>query len=387
MSRETAAIWTIGYVHGLSHLFMLLLPPLFVLMAADMDISIAQMGLAIAGFNLVTAVTQYPMGLAVDRFGGVLCLRIGLATSGAAIALMAVSSSFAGLAAAYLLCGLANAVYHPADFRILNDTVSKERRAFAFSVHALAGNLGFALAPALILPVALWSNWRIGLLLAAGLAVPGLVALARFRTSPRPAKEAQAGGVVITSMMWTQLGIFTLLSTVSAGVQSFSAIAAGLAFGYPAGAMTTALTVYFATGAMGIVAGGRLLRTLPDVRCFIGGCACAVLCWIAIWSGLWGVAGYTAALGLLGFAMGCVLPARDMVVARSAPRGRQGQSYGFVTTGINIGQFTAPIAIGAMIERGFTGGYFAFVLTALMLAICAGMLTQTRTYLTQAEIS
>lgn len=376
MTRETAAIWTIAYVHGLSHLFMLLLPPLFLLMAADLEMSIAQMGLAIAGFNLVTALTQYPMGLAVDRFGAAMCLRLGVGLSGLSIALMAAAPGFGALAAAYLLCGLANAVYHPADFRILNDAVGAKRRPFAFSVHALAGNLGFALAPALILPVAIWSNWRIGLLVAAGLAALGLLALARLHAGPRVVAKAGAGRIVITPPMWVQLGIFVLLSTVSAGVQSFSAIAAGLAFGYPAAALTFALTLYFVTGALGIAAGGWMLRSLSDARCFIGGCVGGVLCWTAIWTGLFGIAGYTAALGLLGFAMGCVLPARDMIVARSAPSGRVGQSYGFVTTGINIGQFAAPILIGAMIERGFTGGYFALVLIALTLAICAGLLTQ-----------
>ena len=45
------------------------------------------------------------------------------------------------------LSGIANAVYHPADYAILSAKVKPARIGRAFSVHTFAGMLGNAVAP------------------------------------------------------------------------------------------------------------------------------------------------------------------------------------------------------------------------------------------------
>ena len=55
------------------------------------------------------------------------------------------------MVAMFALLGIANGVYHPADYAILSQLVSRERAGQAFSVHIFAGFLGTAVAPATML--------------------------------------------------------------------------------------------------------------------------------------------------------------------------------------------------------------------------------------------
>ena len=58
------------------------------------------------------------------------------------------------LLCAAVLLGVANAVYHPADYSILGAVIEPSRLGRAFSFHTFAGFLGSALAPILMLALA-----------------------------------------------------------------------------------------------------------------------------------------------------------------------------------------------------------------------------------------
>ncbi len=384
---ETAAstgsgrvIWSVGYAHGLSHLFMLALPPLFPLLVEDLGVSLAALAGVLAAFNLITAATQYLAGVLVDRFGGMICLRAGLALSLASIGLAACAPGFWTLAAAFALCGLANAVYHPADFRLLNSRVSKARRPFALSVHSFSGNVGFALAPALLAPIGFTMGWRAALLVALLLGLPGLLALLLTegdtpRTAPTSGAARPKAGLreVASLTVLLQLLIFTLFSLVSGGVQSFSVLAGADHFGYGLTALNGVLSLYLLVGTAGIVLGGTLLQKgVSETVAFAGGILLAMAGWGLCWSGLGGLAGYSAGMLAIGFAMGFILPVRDLLVARATPPHLQGRTYGFVTTGINIGQFAAPMLIAPMVQHGHTGLFYALLMGVLAATLVAG---------------
>ena len=54
----------------------------------------------------------------------------------------------------YALLGVANTVYHPADYSILSATVDGKRIGKAFSIHTFAGYLGCGVTPAMVLACA-----------------------------------------------------------------------------------------------------------------------------------------------------------------------------------------------------------------------------------------
>ena len=49
-----------------------------------------------------------------------------------------------------MLLGLANSVYHPANYAILSAHMDEARMGRAFSIHTFAGYLGGAVAPAIV---------------------------------------------------------------------------------------------------------------------------------------------------------------------------------------------------------------------------------------------
>ena len=54
-----------------------------------------------------------------------------------------------------VVAGIGNGVFHPVDYTLLNRKVHTSRLGHAFSVHGITGSLGWALAPAMLVPIAL----------------------------------------------------------------------------------------------------------------------------------------------------------------------------------------------------------------------------------------
>src|SRR4029077_8598975 len=64
--------------------------------------------------------------------------------------------SYPALIVAAALLGLANSVYHPADYAILSAHMDEARMGRAFSIHTFAGFVGGAVAPAIVAALVAW---------------------------------------------------------------------------------------------------------------------------------------------------------------------------------------------------------------------------------------
>jgi MFS transporter, FSR family, fosmidomycin resistance protein len=183
LRQDASFIGLIGTAHFTSHFSQLLLAPLFPWLKDAFNASYAELGLLMSVFFVVSCASQAAAGFAVDRFGPRPILFAGLAILGTAALGFAFSPSYTVLLFFSALAGVGNGVFHPVDFTLLNRKVHASRLGHAFSVHGITGSLGWALAPALLVPITLAYSWRTALMCASALifSVLALMLLNRHR--------------------------------------------------------------------------------------------------------------------------------------------------------------------------------------------------------------
>src|SRR5258708_27690183 len=115
------------FAHLVSHYYMLMLARLFAFIRADFGVTYTELSLALTTFNLVSAVSQTPVGFFIDRTGARINLIGGLLLGSAAIAIAGALHSFWVFIAMFALMGLAHTVYHPADYTLPSEHLSPRR--------------------------------------------------------------------------------------------------------------------------------------------------------------------------------------------------------------------------------------------------------------------
>src|SRR5262249_57028583 len=133
--------------------------------------------LALTIGSLASVAAQLPMGYLADRWGAHRLLIVALCLGGFAIASIGLVHSYASLLIAAALTGIANAVYHPADYAIMSARIAPARIGRAFSVHTFAGMLGSAVAPATMLVLATTLGMKFALIAAGAIGVVVAVVL------------------------------------------------------------------------------------------------------------------------------------------------------------------------------------------------------------------
>jgi MFS family permease len=321
-----------------------------------MGIGFVELGLALTVFNVVSAVTQAPMGLLVDRAGPRRMLVLGLMLGGLALILAGLTGSYAWLLAAAGLAGLANSVYHPSDYAILGATMAEKHVGRAFAIHTFAGYAGSAVAPGLMLGLAWWLGVQ-GALVAVGLLGP-LAALPLLREAMaermRPARAAVPGAPrILNRTVLAMTAFFAMIALSSGAVQGFAVSAWEQLEGLSLVSGNLALTAWLAMSAVGVLAGGHVAdRTRRHgLVAAVGFGASGLLILLA---GLvpMGVVPLVLVMGASGFLSGIIMPSRDMLVRAAAPPGQAGTVFGVVSTGFNIGGTVGPPAWGWMLDTG-----------------------------------
>jgi len=401
--HDAALIGLVGVGHGTSHFSHLLLAPLFPWLRDAFGVSYTELGLLMTAFFTVSCVVQAASGFWVDRVGPRPVLFAGLALILLATVGYAASTSYAMLLACSVVAGAGNGVFHPVDYTLLNRKVGKGRLGHAYSVHGVTGTLGWAAAPALLVPLTLAYSWRVALLAAAGLVAAVLALLwwqrerlalegtgrpqvgggaaaptARSAPGAHPAPGAGAFDFLRVPAVWMCFAFFFFYAGALSVVQTFAPQAAGELHGVPPHLTAMCLTIYMLCSAGGMVAGGFLAadpeRSERIVGVSFGLAACAALA-IAL-ADLPALA-VPVLFGAMGLCAGVAGPSRDLLVKRSSPDNATGRVYGVVYAGLDIGQAVVPLAIGLLMDQGrFAGVWLA--LAALQGVLIASALNVRR---------
>jgi MFS family permease len=379
-SGDLQTLVVVSGAHLVSHLHIMVLPVLLPLLKERLEVGFFELALALTAFNVVSGLTQAPMGFLVDRIGARRVLIAGLALGGLAFVSLGVLSFYAWLIVAALLAGLANCVYHPAGYAILSEGISEGRIGRAFSVHTFAGFAGSALAPPLLLGLA--AAGGLGSALAGAGIFAWIVAAVVFLTPAAPgARQASGSAVatkaagVVTPTLVALTVFFTLLALASSAMYSFSVVALISGHGLSLFAANAALTAYLVGAAAGVLAGGPLAdKTGRHGDLAAAGFGLAALITLAIALLSVPVPVLVVAMGLVGLLVGMVQPARDMLVRKAAPPGAAGRVFGIVSTGFNIGGIVGPLLFGWLMDQGAPRAVFGvavafMVATALFAAV------------------
>jgi FSR family fosmidomycin resistance protein-like MFS transporter len=379
-SRDTKVIALIAIAHFVSHVHVMLLPPILGQVREAFGVSYTQIALALTAFNVASALLQTPAGFLVDRIGPRLMLTAGLILGGAAITAAALLPGYWFFVIAYALMGVANTVYHPADYSILSAAIDGKKIGKAFSIHTFAGYLGFGVTPAMVLACAAIWDWRGAFLFAAGLSfavallliVAGSVLPRVVRKPMGPSRaEAKVGlGLLLSPPILRNLLFFFCLAMASGGIQTFTVVGMGALHGTPASVANIALSGFLLFSAGGVLLGGIIAdRTPHHERVAAVGFACtAAMAILMAWLNM-PAAILIGVMSLGGLLNGIIQPSRDMMVRAVTPPGSFGKVFGFVTTGFNLGGMVSPLLFAWLMDRGEPRAIFMIVVAFIFLAL------------------
>jgi MFS family permease len=379
--RTLAAIST---AHWVSHFHIFVLPMLFPFLKEQLGVGYIELGFALTVFAVTSGLTQAPIGYLADHIGARKILLMGITLGGLALIMLGLHLSYPWLIASAVLLGLANSVYHPANYAILSAHMNEARMGRAFSIHTFAGFVGGAVAPAIVATLVATIGGH-GALIVTGAVGPlvALLLLAVGIPDASAAADRRIAGTeslrqnVVTPALIVLTIFFTLLSLSSAGIGNFGVVALMSGYNTTFSAANIALTAFLGASAIGVLAGGFLAdhtRRHGQVAaaCFaVNAAIVLVIATIPLPPMV-----LTAAMASAGFLGGVIAPSRDMLVRNAAPSGAAGRAFGIVSTGFNIGGIVSPLLFGWIMDQNLPRWVFGASVVFMVLTVLLALATE-----------
>lgn len=378
--RDIKVISMIGVAHFLSHVYQLVLPALFPIIHAVEGIGYVELGLLASAFFVTSAVCQSLAGFLVDRVGARPVLIAGLTLIAGATALYAFTDSYAELVVLSLAAGLGNSVFHPADFSILNGSISNARIGRGLSIHGFGGFVGYAATPFSVFTLGSLIGWRGAALAAgsAGLIVTGLLwalrADLRDSVVDRGIKPQSFGkdlGVLFQPSAVLAFTFFAFMAMGSIGLMTFGASTLIALLGISAERASMIISVQLSGSMCGILIGGVVADRYSRhdrLAAIVVTAGVASLMLVPLFQP-------TSDFILMplfvsfGVLYGIAGPLRDMVVRSLAPTGAAGKVFGFTYSGMDFGSAAAAVLFGYLLGQSLPLWVFISIGVFIMLGV------------------
>ena len=365
--RSFREVWLITLGHSLTHwypaTFYLLLP----IIAKELGLSFAQIGLIMTCQYVASAIANVPGGILVDTVGrkGVL-MALSLFWVGFPYLLMGFSQGYAMLLGCVALVGFGNSLWHPSAMPTLARRFP-EKKGLVLSLHGMGGNVGDALAPIVIGGLLTVLTWREGVVVNV---LPGLVmsllllGFLRTLSVESSGKMGQGDGRVQPLREYFR-GVPALLKnrnlillTTSSAFRSMTQ-----------NALLTFLPVYLAyemgysplwvgAGMFALQAAGfsasPIAGHLSD-RMGRRGIMMSSMAMTAVVLAFMAVAGkspaFIALVAILGFFLYAIRPVMQAWLLETTPKNMGGTSIGILFAAQALGSSLAPLAGGIIADR------------------------------------
>jgi len=377
-ASDVRVIGLISLAHGSSHFFHLVLPPMFPWLKDAFALSYAELGLLMSIFFVVSCIVQASSGFLVDRIGARPVLFAGVGLLALAALTYSQSNGYLMLIMGAVIAGCGNGIFHPVDYTLINHKISPPNLPYAYSMHGVTGYLGWAAAPAFMVGIAQFSDWRVAFLSAALLEAIILMILwvnknqlldnvkERHESSHASAQAANPGGAPESAFAFLKLPavwlcwmffFFSMASTSS--LQSFAPSALFSIYELPLTTGSYYITLLALGSAGGVLFGGYLAAKLQAPERIVSTClsVTVVMC-LLLATGFISLELIPIIFFALGFGYGVVAPSRDLLVKKATPQGVAGRVYGIVYSGIDLGAAVGPFIFGLFMDAGLPKALF-----------------------------
>lgn len=372
--QDFLLITLLGVAHGLSHYFHLVIPALFPWIIPEFGTSYAQMGAVMTVFFIVSSLGQATSGVLVDKLGPKVCLYGGVGLLMVSGFLFSVAQNYLWFYPVAAFAGLGNSVFHPTDYSIMNRCITNERLPFAFSIHSVVGNIGWAVAPVLMVGVATFTgSWRLAAATSGAMALIVLAvllmnnslfdrALASGNSLTQEQKKEEKGdagfGFLKLLVIWLCFLFFFCNSFALGILQNFAPSIFNATYHVGLEIATGGLTAYMIGSIIGVLSGAYVAKAFKRSDHVIAASmsVSAVMSILLASQGLgpWCV---LPLMFLMGLGVGVATPSRDLLIRGACMKflgtNSFGRVYGFTYCGMDVGQTLAPLVAGPLLDAGF----------------------------------
>jgi FSR family fosmidomycin resistance protein-like MFS transporter len=388
-SQSVRILTLISTGHALSNFYVLCIPALIPFLKLEFGVSYALLGLLLTARAITSGLLQIPMGYLVDKWGGKRVLISGLFMLSTSFTLFAFIPSFWWAMPLMVLFGVGIATMRPSNYTILIASISASWIGRAFGINMFAAHAGRAIAPPLIVSIAIFWDWRVAMFMAGAM---GFVVATTLTTQwrivrddivqPRKSHDlsfTQEIRTLASGSLFLFFIFFIFNALTTHGVHSFTVAALAELRATPLAVASGALTGYLIASALGVLAGGFLVdktsrHALVAVAVMLGSGALFMVVGAVDMS----IVLIIVAMSVAGILQGVLRPARDMLMRAVIPKESFGKAIGMVATGAAIGGALAPVIFGWILDTGHPAWLFYVLAGCLVILIITIMIPKTR---------
>lgn len=365
---------------------------MFPWLKAEFGFNYAELGLLMTIFFVVSCIVQAASGFLVDRIGARPVLFAGIGLLALSALTYSQSNGYAMLVLGAVIAGCGNGIFHPVDYTLINHKISPPNLPYAYSIHGVAGYIGWAAAPAFMVAVASISDWRIAFLSAAVVEALILLTLwlgrarliddvhARREESQASHAQKNPGGAPMSTFGFLKLPVvwlcwifFFFSMAATTGLQSFAPTALFKIYDIAVSSGNYYLTLMSMGGAGGMLLGGYLASKLKVPERIITICFTVnIVMGLLLATGLIPIELIVIAFIVIGLGLGIAAPSRDLMIRSATPSGSSGRVYGIVYSGIDLGAAMSPLIFGIFLDVGLPKLLFVGVALLQLMIILTG---------------
>jgi MFS family permease len=151
--HRARTLWLTGTLHAFTHLYGLVLIPLYLMIQADLKLAtVEQATLLVTIFGAAYFLPSYPLGALADRVSRKRLMGIGLAINSLGFIALALAPNYPLAAISVIIGGFGGSFYHPAATALIA-RLFPEARGKALGLVGIGASAGFFLGP-------IYSGWR-----------------------------------------------------------------------------------------------------------------------------------------------------------------------------------------------------------------------------------